>query len=277
MTNCIIARSVGKNGRNDYSDVLKVQNRLNEFIDARTLDLLRLDPDGDCGKLTTAAICLFQELYLNHKHPDGRIDVGGPTLDKLNGPIDVERPGDVNDILARSIATTLRHASCMHFTVDGITFLPGNFAKLAEYFEKKRLRAIYSPAHGVNAEYFHKNTSDYKGCLFAGFQKASSAVERSIVIHECVHAYCDSIGRNMMVDVAEAIAHFAQTLYYFDATGSSYPATGNSNTNALLTKCFAAVKQLWLDGRRTVKPNEFETLRKAAQSLSNGYFAYDGT
>lgn len=83
-----ITASVGKNGKNQISDVVNMQLMLNNFIFAGHLKPHKaLVPDGVVGKLTIGAIKAFQHSYLGFSFPDGRIDPGGQTLAKLNGPI----------------------------------------------------------------------------------------------------------------------------------------------------------------------------------------------
>ncbi len=83
-----ITASVGKNGKNQISDVVNMQLMLNNFILAGHLKPHNvLVPDGVAGKLTIGAIKAFQHCYLGFPFPDGRIDPGGQTLANLNGPI----------------------------------------------------------------------------------------------------------------------------------------------------------------------------------------------
>lgn len=71
----LITASVGNNGANQYPDVLLVQSLLHDK---------GYNPgpiDGICGKKTVDAILKFQATFLSN--PDGRIDPGGTTWQKL--------------------------------------------------------------------------------------------------------------------------------------------------------------------------------------------------
>jgi outer membrane protein OmpA-like peptidoglycan-associated protein len=88
-----IQGSVGKKGKNDKWDVMTMQTLLNKFIVPGCLPGLKpLVPDGACGNATIGAITAFQAGILEHKYPDGRIDPGGETLARLNGPLKWVKP-----------------------------------------------------------------------------------------------------------------------------------------------------------------------------------------
>lgn len=77
--------SVGENGKNQRSDVLAIQKALNCAIKCNLLPpLIPLKEDGVAGKNTKAAIRRFQQASVRFSTPDGRIDPGGKTLEKLN-------------------------------------------------------------------------------------------------------------------------------------------------------------------------------------------------
>jgi hypothetical protein len=71
-----IQNSVGKQGRNNVDDVVIVQHLLLQ----QGLAIGRAD--GQCGLRTLAGITTFQSGFL--LHPDGLIDPGGKTLQRLN-------------------------------------------------------------------------------------------------------------------------------------------------------------------------------------------------
>lgn len=80
-----ITQSVGRGGANVKADVIVVQELLNkQRIPGATSPL---KPDGNAGPQTIARIELFQERIMNMKKPDGRIDPGGKTLEKLAGAV----------------------------------------------------------------------------------------------------------------------------------------------------------------------------------------------
>lgn len=73
-----IGASVGKGGKNEAADVLRVQQLLGKFG-------FKLEQNGKSDKDTEAAIESFQKKYLGSEKPDGRIDAGGKTWDALLG------------------------------------------------------------------------------------------------------------------------------------------------------------------------------------------------
>jgi len=73
--------SVGRNGVNRRTDVLMVQQLINNHLPPQ-VRLLRID--GLCGPLTIAAIEEIQRCYLYMSLPDGRMDPNGRTLRALN-------------------------------------------------------------------------------------------------------------------------------------------------------------------------------------------------
>ena len=76
-TSSAISASVGKSAVNKSEDVKVIQNLLNKK--GATLKV-----DGDCGPKTIAAIEKFQKEVLNFSVPDGKVDVGGKTWQKLS-------------------------------------------------------------------------------------------------------------------------------------------------------------------------------------------------
>lgn len=78
-----ISASVGQGGVNKNADVLAIQQALNKIKPAQGGPDPKLKEDGWIGPKTKAAILKFQKG--NAGLPtDGRIDVGGPTLARLN-------------------------------------------------------------------------------------------------------------------------------------------------------------------------------------------------
>jgi peptidoglycan hydrolase-like protein with peptidoglycan-binding domain len=80
-----ISASVGRNGNNQHSDVVIVQDLLNRFVPQ--LGLPALVVDGDVGPKTIQAIVAFQRQVVGFGRPDGRVDAGGRTWRALtNAP-----------------------------------------------------------------------------------------------------------------------------------------------------------------------------------------------
>lgn len=73
---------------NQKFDVIVVQMLLNKFLVAGCLPpLAPLMLDGKCGNRVCEAIYAFQNGIMGWKKPDMRIDPGGSTLARLNGPL----------------------------------------------------------------------------------------------------------------------------------------------------------------------------------------------
>jgi hypothetical protein len=113
-----IAQSVGKNGDNQYEDVKKIQLALNKVPPVNGGPVPPLDPDGDCGRLTKAAILKFQEKQFPpnpkfHKgwRPDGRVDPGKWTIDKLNLIINWSGRTDLLEIARQQAPTALQRVN----------------------------------------------------------------------------------------------------------------------------------------------------------------------
>ncbi|MDE2596919.1 MAG: peptidoglycan-binding protein [Sphingomonadales bacterium] len=77
-----IGASVGQGGVNQDADVRIVQELLNNFV--TRLGLKQIGIDGDCGKNTKTAIRAFQKQIVGIANPDGRIDPGGRTFQRLS-------------------------------------------------------------------------------------------------------------------------------------------------------------------------------------------------
>lgn len=77
----IISQSVGVKGKNLKTDVLKIQQSLNKIKPLVTNEALK--EDGLYGPKTGEAIKSFQTKHVFLLKPDGRIDPGGKTIQKL--------------------------------------------------------------------------------------------------------------------------------------------------------------------------------------------------
>jgi hypothetical protein len=81
----ILMASVGRmGGINHAEDVRKVQHALNKVPKSEGGPPKPLDPNGNCGPKTIEAIQLFQIKHFGWSGADGRVDVNGPTHQKLN-------------------------------------------------------------------------------------------------------------------------------------------------------------------------------------------------
>jgi hypothetical protein len=78
-----ISYSVGKNGINKYSDVMKIQGFIKKNLHL-IKKIKRLKEDGRAGRFTMNAIVLYQKNVVKMSKPDSRVDPSGKTLIKLN-------------------------------------------------------------------------------------------------------------------------------------------------------------------------------------------------
>jgi peptidoglycan hydrolase-like protein with peptidoglycan-binding domain len=76
-----IRASVGRGGRNESADVMAIQKRLNDLMNAPRV---KLAVDGRCGPKTESMIADFQKGVLGTPHPDGKVDPNGGTIRALN-------------------------------------------------------------------------------------------------------------------------------------------------------------------------------------------------
>lgn len=76
-----VTASVGEGGKNHHSDVVAIQQPLNEHL---LTPFAPLTVDGRCGPRTIAVIVGWQHRVLALPRPDGHIDPHGPTLRTLN-------------------------------------------------------------------------------------------------------------------------------------------------------------------------------------------------
>jgi len=77
----VLTASVGRGGVNKGVDVKLVQGLLNTFSVLKVILLV----DGKMGRKSITAILRFQRIVLGVASPDGRVDVGGRTLNALLG------------------------------------------------------------------------------------------------------------------------------------------------------------------------------------------------
>lgn len=99
-----IGFSVGEKGKNLRSDVLAIQKAINCVIKCNLLTpLIPLKEDGVVGKNTKTAIRRFQQNSLRIPMPDGRIDPGGKTLEKLNAIISTSKKQSADSVFESKI------------------------------------------------------------------------------------------------------------------------------------------------------------------------------
>ncbi len=90
MKKVIITASVGENSKNNIPDVRQIQQALNIIISQNILTPIPLlKEDGIAGQYTKTAIRQFQRRSAGMASPDGRIDVSGKSILKLNRLIEI--------------------------------------------------------------------------------------------------------------------------------------------------------------------------------------------
>ena len=77
-----ISSSVGSGGVNRLEDVRVIQNLLNANA-GHIQPFVKLDVDGKVGAKTIGAITRFQKVVLGRAAPDGRVDPGKATIERL--------------------------------------------------------------------------------------------------------------------------------------------------------------------------------------------------
>jgi hypothetical protein len=235
-----IKLSVGKHGTNNSADVVVVQILLNKFILAGRLALAVLVPDGSCGKRTKAAIKVFQSVFLGHKEPDGRVDPGGKTLIALNGSINQPQLGDPNEQTRQAVLEILKSLPSFSFTLGEMKIEKADLEEIGRIVEERRIDIVHEPWLGESAAYEHS-----PNVMKLGFQKASTALRRSVIVHESVHAILDKRGQMETMRNSEAASFIAQATYYYAqnkrhinevgpaAMGSLFMHAGNMAINIL--------------------------------------------
>lgn len=268
-----IQGSVGKNSKNSAIDVAIVQHLLNKFIVPGRLLIPALVPDGSCGKKTIAAIKSFQGLFLGFKSPDGRVDPGGQTLAALNGDVNQPQKGDPNEETRQSVMSVLKTLPSFKFTMDDITIRSEDIVEIGGLVAQRRIDIQYEPLLAEGGEYQHE-----PNLMILGFQKATSALRRSVVVHEAVHAVLDKRAQIVKVRYSEAVAFIAQGAYFWAQNRRHISEIGHP---AMSTVLMHAVNL----GIQTMAKEElkFDDIQSLFKSMSKvpGYdtpnvFAYDG-
>lgn len=99
-----ISASVGIHGGNFSSDVVKIQDALNQVPPEKGGAAPELEIDGVCGPKTKSAIQAFQLKHFGWKGSDGLIEPGKQTLAKLNEILGRKKgTGGSRDLVASSV------------------------------------------------------------------------------------------------------------------------------------------------------------------------------
>lgn len=276
-----IKSSVGRNGVNRADDVIAIQKLLNRFIGPGRLLGDPLVTDGVAGDLTKNAIGSFQRVYLGFNSPDKRVDPNGQTLAKLNGPTTAAKLNPTLSPQVEGAVTMLRGSAvnAVRFQMGSFSIQPSHFRRVADVMEAGRVDVVQLSGMGDGALYTHANGGRLGGTLTVGFERPRTSYQKSVLLHEATHAVCDDWGRMMPTQTAEALAHLAQGIYYYELVKRHFSIV-NGWTSDVLTTCVNIAIRMKGDGRRVVTSAEETELRGRVALLpttkSNTAFYYDG-
>ena len=240
-----IKLSVGRYGNKNSADVVVVQTLLNRFIVPGRLALPVLGTDGVCGKKTKAAMKVFQSAFLGHKEPDGRVDPGRSTLIALNGSINQPQIGDPNELTRQAVMDILKSLPSFSFTLGQMKIGRADLEEIGRIVEERRIDIVYEPWLGKSAA-----SEQIPNVMKLGFQKASTALRRGVIVHESVHAILDKRSQMETMRNSEAASFIAQATYYYAqnkrhiyevglaAMGSLFTYAGNMAIYILKIECY---------------------------------------
>ena len=157
--------------------------------------------------------------------------------------------------------------------LDGRSYKGSDFTPISNFIRDRKISLDWDTAKGDSAAYFH-----LKNRLELGFSNATTTLQKSVVVHECMHAVCDKRARPMTVEEGEAVGHIAQCLYYRKATGRHiYEITYVPTAEVLRVAGNIAIDIM---GGKGVRPGPlaelYEKINKLPTTTAGAYFMYDG-
>ena len=154
ISHSTINASVGYGGKNNRKDVMCIQSALNKF---NLTPLRSLKVDGSAGALTVASIKEFQTRHAGVSVPDGRVDVGGRTLQALltdpksKGPVTVQIFGKaLQPVPHRVLTEVLQMAGLTSASVSSVERSPADQARIMYGNIKKLGAASQYVLYGIN-------------------------------------------------------------------------------------------------------------------------------
>lgn len=191
-------------------------------------------PDGLFGNETRDGVRKFQETQFPDQTPDGK--VGKNTLGRLDDLLpNMGAPlpplGDAIDDMEleeagrQAVLHVLAgpYSSRVHFVYRGQEVNFGWFHLVWQYVKSGRIGIYYDPhvADTGLAVYCPDNShATAPNCIVIPHVNIVTWKQRSVLLHECVHASQDIRGLPLTHAISEGAAYIAQNLYHRLATGS---------------------------------------------------------
>lgn len=143
-------------------------------------------------------------------------------------------PAKEDEHLRNGVITTLSGPGIpgTHFRTD-IGFLhAGELTIVCEWIRARRIEVrLDIDLEGTIAFYKHRNRELDGNTLFCKFEFPNNHWDRSVIVHEAVHAASDLRGHQMLLVDGESIAYIAQAIYLrkHGQTPHNFPDPGLSN------------------------------------------------
>jgi peptidoglycan hydrolase-like protein with peptidoglycan-binding domain len=221
-----------KKGESNTQAVRLIQQALIDLGIPLPISTKKYDsPDGDFGNETHEAVKFFQRKYLPGETPDGK--VGKNTLSKFDdllplagAPLpplaDLEDPDEAaKDAVIRVLAGAF--VSRLNFVYCGQHVNDGWFARVRRNIDAGKIGVRYDPIvadYGLAVYVPENNAAAAKNHIVMPNYKIITWKQRSVLVHECVHASQDLRGIPLTPALSEGAAHVAQNLYHRYATGN---------------------------------------------------------
>lgn len=119
-------------------------------------------------------------------------------------------PGPQQREAKQAVLAVLRDpvAANLHFKIGSMEVKPGDMALVADAIERGRIRIIHRPSMGHMAAY-----DSSRNRMAIPFARQPNVGDRSLIVHECVHAVMDIRRVAQTMQQAEGMAYVAQALY----------------------------------------------------------------
>ena len=131
----------------------------------------------------------------------------------------------------------------IHFQMRGIQYTPQCLREVRTAILDERIHVRHWPQGGTGyASYYSTGSEETRNTIYTGFTSVVRPTQQALIVHECMHAYCDLRNfRWMHVNTSEAVAWLAQCIALRNLgltealTGSSQQATRFSRRNPELS------------------------------------------
>lgn len=190
-------------------------------------------PDGDFGDETVEAVRGFQQKYWPAVTPDGK--VGKNTLSKLDDllpyagaplpPLPASADVDPDELARKAVLDVLSgpFVSKIDFSYRGQVINIGWLWLVKQHIDADRIKVCYDPTiadTGLAVYYPQNDRPTHPNTIGMPNAKLVTWKQRSVLVHESVHAIQDLRGLHLSAHVSEGAAFIAQNLYHRLATGS---------------------------------------------------------